>query len=139
MNPSRVALIFGLIAMTAACGDIFGVTWVSQLAIIDQTFASPISVPDSVDAKTDFTVSFSTDGGGCMKGGDTKVTMIDSRTAEIRGYDSRIAHPSSCTANLAFYLHTATLQFAQSGIAVVRLVGAYNDSTITIARAVVVR
>lgn len=129
----------GLVAMTAACSEIFGVKWVSQLAFIDQTFASPISVPDSVDAKTDFTVSFSTDGGGCMMAGDTKVTMIDSRTAEIRGYDSRIEHPTACTADLKFYLHTATLQFAQSGSAIVRLVGAYNDTTITIARPVVVR
>jgi hypothetical protein len=138
-NSTRVALVCGLVAMTAACGAIFGPTYRSQLGYIDQTFPSPISIPDSVAAKTDFTVSFRTSGGGCMKQGDTEVMMIDSRTAEIRPYDDRVVNPTSCTANIEFYSHTATLQFAQSGNATVRLISAYNDSTITITRTVVVR
>jgi hypothetical protein len=135
----RFALAFGLVILISACGEIFGPTYRSQLGYIDQTFSQPISIPDSVAAKTDFTVSFRTSGGGCMKQGDTKVAMIDSRTAEIRPYDDRVVNPTSCTANIEFYSHTATLRFAQSGNATVRLISAYNDSTITITRTVVVR
>jgi hypothetical protein len=122
----------------AACAELFGPVWATRLGSIDQTMGH-LMVPDTVAAGNAFVVSFQTDGGGCNRMGDTQVTMVDSRTAEIRGYDDYQVNPSTCTTILYLFKHTATLQFAQAGISTVRLIGAYNDSTITITRSVVVQ
>ena len=63
---------------------------------------------------------------------------MDSRTAEIPAYDDYEVNPQACTTILQFFHHTATLQFGQAGNGTVRLIGAYNDSTVTITRTVVV-
>jgi hypothetical protein len=121
----------------AACAGLFGPVWASRLGSIDQTLG-PVAVPDTVAVNTSFLVSFTTSGGGCHRMGNTQVTMVDSRTAEIRGYDDYQVNPSVCNAIQYHFHHTATVRFAQAGISTVRLIGAYNDSTITITRAVVV-
>lgn len=130
------ACILGL--SLVACAEIVGPMYASQLASIDESFA-PVTVPDSVAARTDFVVSFHTVGGGCTRVGDTQVTMVDGRTAEVRPFDLHQVNATMCTADIRFLLHTATLRFDQAGIATVRLIGAFNDSTRTITRAVVVR
>ena len=130
------ACVLGL--SLAACAEILGPMYSSKLASIDESF-SPVTVPDSVTARTDFVVSFNTVGGGCTRVGDTQVSMVDSRTAEIRPFDLHQVNATMCTTDIRFLLHTATLQFDQPGIATVRLIGAFNDSTKTITRTVVVR
>ena len=133
------ALFMSCIAvLVAGCADIFGPHYSSHLGQIDTTF-KPISVPDTVAANSDFTVSFYTSGGGCDRDGNTAVTMADARTAEIRGYDERQTNATACVTILSFYLHTATVRFAQTGGATVRVIGASADSTVTYSRVVVVR
>ena len=127
-----------IVSLASACAEIFGPRYDSILGQIDLTF-QPIAIPDTVSAKTDFTVSFYTDGGGCTKVGNTTVSMLDGHTAEVRPYDERQVNPSACTTELRFLPHSATLQFGQPGTGTVRLISAHNDSTITIARTVVVR
>jgi hypothetical protein len=120
----------------AACTALFGPTWAYQPGSIA---IGSIVVPDTVTVRTDFMVTFNTQGGGCTKAGYTKALFLDNLTVEIRPYDSYQVHPSACTTILAIYPHAMALQFGQTGIATLRLIGAYNDSTITITRTVVVR
>ena len=122
----------------AACAELFGPVWATRLGSIDQTLGH-VTVPDTVATNTNFLVSFTTSGGGCDRMGNTQVTMVDSRTAEIRGYDDYQVNPSACVSILYLFHHTSTVQFAHAGISTVRLIGAYNDSTITVTRTVVVQ
>jgi hypothetical protein len=135
------AMVMGVLAVLGltACYEIFGPVWATKLGSIMIDSATSIVIPDSVAVSTDFTVSFQTGGGGCDRAGTTEVKVIDSRTVELRPYDEYQVNPPSCTANILFFRHTATLQFDHTGIATVRLIGAYNDTTKTITKTVVVR
>lgn len=123
---------FGL----AACVGLFGPRWGSRIGIIVD---GSIVVPDTASVGANFVVTFTTSGGGCTKAGWTETRLLDSLTAEIRPYDYYQIDPSACTANLAHFPHAAPVQFGRSGTAAVRVIGAYNDSTITTTRTVIVR
>jgi hypothetical protein len=125
-------LAFGL----AACTELFGPTWASRIgSIVNGTLV----VPDTVAAGATFVVTLNTSGNGCAKAGYTTTLMVDSLTAEIRPYDYQQVNPSACTTIQASFLHADSLQFRRTGIATLRVIGAYNDSTITTTRTVVVR
>ena|ERR1019366_699117 len=138
LDRSKRFAIVAMCSLVAACASIVGPIDALGLGFIVNDSAQPVTVPDSVTASTDFLVSLETSGGGCNRVRNTQVTMVDSRTAEIRPYDYFPVNTPQCPANLLFIHHTATLRFGQPGTATVRLIGQYNDSTITITRTVVV-
>ncbi len=79
------AFACGVVLAITACGEIFGVSYASQLASI----SGDVTMPDTVAVNTDFSVTFATTGGGCSENGTTQVTMIDAHTAEVRPYDQQ--------------------------------------------------
>ena len=139
------------IRLIAACVLGFGMSACTGLTPLEPTTYSlrlgtlwtypplPVTSPDTVAINADFDVSFETTGGGCTKVGTTTVTMADSRTAELRGYDNFIVSSAVCTADLRSLTHHATLRFGQTGAATLHVIGASGDSTITITKTVVVR
>ena len=129
---AAVVFAFGL----AACAELFGPTWGTRIgSIVDGS----IVVPDTAVVGANFVVTLTTRGGGCNKAGYTQILMVDSVTAEVRPYDYYEINPSACTTILASFGHAAPVQFGHAGTATVRVIGAYNDSTITATRTVIVR
>lgn len=83
-----------------------------------------LTAPDTVVAGRPFTVTSYTAGGGCFRPGDTEVTVAGSE-AEVRPFD--LFHDpgphGACTADLAYYPHTATVSLPREGVATLRAVG----------------
>jgi hypothetical protein len=122
--------------LLAACAELFGPAWLPRIgSIVDGTLV----VPDTVAVDATFVVTLHTTGNGCAKAGYTTTFMVDSLSAEIRPYDYHEVNPSACTTIQATFLHADSLQFARTGIATLRVIGAYKDSTIATTRTVVVR
>lgn len=136
VKPMRATSLCVLGILLTACAELFGPTWGTRIGSI---ISGTIVAPDSAAVGADFTVSLKTSGGGCNKAGYTTSTLVDSLTAEIRPYDYYQINPSACTLILATFLHATTVQFPKAGIATLHVIGAYNDSTITTTRTVVVR
>jgi hypothetical protein len=128
-----LVIVWAASVTTSACAQLFGVVWASRLGFIQPDSAV---VPDSVAAGVGFTVAVQTSGGGCNRAGNTVVLMVDAHTAEVRPYDEYEVNPPDCTTNILLFHHSATVQFDQTGTGIVRVIGAYNDSTITITHSV---
>jgi len=142
MKPSRAISICILVSGLAACTGLTPLeptTYALRLGTLWTYPPLPVTSPDTVAVNTDFDVSFETTGGGCTNAGTTTVTMADSRTAEIRGYDYFVVGPAVCTADLRSLSHQANLRFGQAGTATLHVIGASGDSTVTVTRIVVVR
>jgi len=123
----------------AACSELFGPNYALRLGVLEPPAAPLVTVPDTVAASADFDVSVRTSGGGCNDIGTTEVTMVDNRTAEVRPWDYAQVNAKVCNLIYKIFNHHATLRFAKTGIATVRVIGQSGDSTVTIARTVVVR
>jgi len=128
-------LVLGL----SACSTLFGPNHALRLGVLEPPAAPLVTVPDTVAVSTDFDVSVRTSGGGCNDIGTTEVTMVDDRTAEVRPWDYVQLNAKVCNAIYKLFNHHATLRFAKTGTATVRVIGQSGDSTATITRTVVVR
>jgi hypothetical protein len=139
MKPIR--LIAGCLPVLglAACSALFGPNHALRLGVLEPPAAPLVTVPDTVAVSTDFDVSVRTSGGGCNDIGTTEVTMVDDRTAEVRPWDYVQLNAKVCSAIYKIFNHHATLRFAKTGIATVRVIGQSGDSTAAITRTVVVR
>ena len=116
-----------------------------QLALIDFGGGSDtvvFVVPDTVLKSTPFEVTVRSYGGGCIRQGDTEVS-ISANVAEVRPFDSFPVGPQSCTLELRFFTHAATLQFNSAGSATVRVRGrghaGSGDTIVVRERSIVVR
>jgi hypothetical protein len=102
-----------------------------------------VEVPNVVSRGVDLEVAVRTFGGGCISQGDTEVS-ISGRSAEVRPFDVFVTHlpPNyACTSELRYYLHRATLRFAERGLATVRVRGRAHpgDRVIVVAKLVIVQ
>lgn len=79
-----------------------------------------VGVPSTAEPGQPFVVTVITYGGGCIQKGETKVE-VEALRAEVRPYDYDILPTLSanetCTADLRYYEHTATLRFEETGTA----------------------
>jgi hypothetical protein len=139
MTLTRTIAVCSVVLGLSACSALFGPNYALRLGVLEPPAAPLVTVPDTVAASTDFDVSVRTSGGGCNDIGTTEVAMVDERTAEVRPWDYAQVNAKVCTAIYKIFNHHATLRFANTGIATVRVIGQSGDSTITIARTVVVR
>lgn len=136
MKVTRAAAVCILAFGLAACAELFGPTWAPRIgSIVDGSLV----VPDTVAVGAAFVVTLHTTGNGCAKAGYTTTMLVDNVTAEVRPYDYHQVNPSACTTIQATFLHATPVQFGHAGIATLHVIGAYNDSTITTTRTVVVR
>jgi len=102
-------------------------------------FASPqVRIPDTVQARVDFTVSVNTFGGGCFAAGDTEVS-IDGFEAVVSPYDIE-RRRGTCSTVLRVFEHGATIRFEQAGTGFVTIRGrtAPGGGTISVRRAITV-
>ncbi len=83
-----------------------------------------LTAPDTVIVGRQFTVTTFTIGGGCFREGDTEFTS-DEGSAEVRPFDFFLdpGPDGACTADLAYYPHTATFALFRPGVATIRVVG----------------
>jgi hypothetical protein len=139
----RLVLVFAAVAFSACA--LSGGSSERQLAVIDFGGGSDtvvFVVPDTVLKSTPFEVTVRTYGGGCVKQGDTEVSLT-ANVAEVRPFDSFPVGRQSCTLILRLFTHRATLQFNAAGSSTVRVRGrrqAGNADTIVVReRSVVVR
>jgi hypothetical protein len=139
MKLTRTIAVCSVVLALSACSALFSPNYALRLGVLEPPAAPLVTVPDTVAASTDFDVSVRTSGGGCNDIGTTDVTMVDDRTAEVRPWDYAQVNAKICTAIYKIFNHHATLRFAKTGIATVRVIGQSGDSTVTIARIVVVR
>lgn len=88
-----------------------------------------LTAPDTVVAGRPFTITTFTAGGGCFRQGDTE-TAVAGAVAEARPFDLFYdpGPNGACTADLAYYRHTATVTLARPGSATVRVVGTAGRS-----------
>ena len=118
--------------LITACGIISGPTSTADPAmLIYAGDTAVITSPDTVDRGTSFTLRVRTIGGGCTH----EVARTDVRSAgavvEIRPYNlTNRQHGITCTADIYFLEHVATLRFAAAGVGVIRVFGVqYASST----------
>lgn len=83
-----------------------------------------ITVPNTVEAGSDFQISVITYGNGCVTAGDLGVVSTENR-ADVFVYDFTTAdRPGvACTMIFKRLTHTATLRFTTPGAAVIRFWG----------------
>ena len=81
-----------------------------------------MALPDSAHRWQPVTVTITSYGGGCITQGETDVAVGD-LLAVIRPYRYEAVGPVACTAELRIFRHVATVQFAQLGLATVRVIG----------------
>lgn len=89
-----------------------------------------IALPDTVAVGAPAALVVTTQGGGCIRQGETEVEAAP-RAADVRVYDY-FPRPSSdrvCTLDLRGLRHEATLRFTQPGTATVRVHGRRQPST----------
>ena len=77
-------------------------------------------IPDTVTASVPVTITFSTHGGGCHRGGDTEVT-VEARSALVTPYDFVKVGDISCTLIAEQFGHQATITFDEAGTSVITL------------------
>lgn len=126
----EAATLFGLSAIVAltGCRPITGdeIRRERQLGVIRLgQQAVVVEIPNAVSRNTDFSVTVSTFGNGCVDEGDTEVTTSGSH-AEIRPFDIFVTHAPrnySCADILRTHIHGATLRFSQAGLATVHIRG----------------
>jgi hypothetical protein len=92
-----------------------------------------VELPDTVGVGRQFLISVRTFGGGCIRKGDTEVTMRDAALAEVefRPFDYeavRLPPNTVCTADLRYHDHTALVTINRPGPAVVRIIGRSKPS-----------
>ena len=90
-----------------------------------------IILPAAVARGETLIVAVTTYGGGCLKQGDTEV-RVTGLEAQITPYDLATSVPEyPCTADLAFYTHTAELRFTETGEARIQVTGLQkNDQNV---------
>lgn len=103
-----------------------------------------VSVPDTVAAGEEFSVTVQTHGlDGCWRKGETEVEVDRSRMrASVTPYDvDARSEGVACTAAIQEFTHTAVLRFDEAGTASVRVRGRSlpADGEIDVERAVTVR
>jgi len=101
-----------------------------------------VEVPSSATAGTPFTVTVTTYGGGCISE-DVTVVHVDGERADVVPYQ-RIYNPARnvvCTSELRITRRQASVTFASSGTAVVRVIGRAQpaDTLMQVERTVLVR
>ena len=101
-----------------------------------------IALPDTVAVGAPAALVVTTQGGGCIRQGETEVEAAP-RAADVRVYDY-FPRPSSelvCTADIRALAHEATLRFTQPGTATVRVHGrrGYGTVPLVVTRTIVVR
>ena len=77
-------------------------------------------VPDTVTVSVPLTLTFSTNGGGCHRGGDTEVS-VEARSALITPFDFVKVGDIGCPRIANSFEHTATIVFTETGTSVIRL------------------
>ncbi len=100
-------------------------------AILDPTYSEPaiiisygdtaqIAAPDSVARGAPFEVSVETFGGGCTRTTARTEIRITGLVAEIRPYNET-RRGGACTDDILILTHRTSVQFEQSGVALVRV------------------
>ena len=110
------------LALLAAC-SIMGLDDRERLGIIwplEQHYPQVV-VPQSAQAGQPFTVTVTTQGGGCLRIGPTRV-RTRGMNAEVRPYDVH-GGGNVCPTDVRPFEHTATLYFDQPGTATVTFHG----------------
>ena len=91
--------------------------------------SAQVTLPDTAKRLQPITVTITSYGGGCISQGETDVAVSDLQ-AEIRPYRYEVVGPGViCTLELRVFEHVATLQFAKSGTATVRVLGERQPGT----------
>ena len=102
-----------------------------------------VQLPATASVGAPITVTVRTYGGGCIRMGPTW-TSVRGLVAVIEPLDSvvsRLPPNWGCTAELGLLEHEATVQFAESGAATVRILGRREpgDSPLSVERTIVIQ
>lgn len=143
-RPARALLVAGLLAgCDALSPSDAGDELERQPAILafgDDSAA--IALPDTVAVDAPAALVVTTQGGGCIRQGETEVQAAPT-AADVRVYDyfPRPSGNLACTADIRPLLHEATLRFTQRGTATVRVHGRRQPNTgaVVVTRTIVVR
>ena len=123
-------LALAALALLAGCDSAGGGETRVPGELVRNEFDFPaLAVPDTVVVGQQFTATTFTIGGGCYRIGDTEAT-VGNVSAEVRPFDLFLdpGPNGACTADLAYFPHTATFAFRQPGTATVRVVGTAGRS-----------
>ena len=145
MSNSKTLLLLSLIALLGT-----GVTclWEAQFELkrgILEGFNQPVNVtiPDTVPVRTAASVVVRTYGGGCIFAKASEEVSVEGLTAVVEPYDSVNVSCTVHTLEIRQFTHIAVVQFAEHGIATVRVVGQRvsadgTESLMTVERSIVV-
>lgn len=134
----------------AACGQLTGPddpVYEARPSVIAPGFGVGIGTvlaADSVRVGEVLAVVVPTQGGGCVRQGETRVQRLSDFAVEVLPYDSVLARTSNvaCTADLRVLDHAAAVRFYRRGQATLRVRGRGGDYTtdrdIVVERAVTV-
>lgn len=125
----KSALALAALALLTGCDVLSGPDFSEsrQVAalVLSDPYTETLSAPDTVVAGVPFEITVLTVGGGCVKLGDTELS-VEPQMAELRPYD-RVLTPrgenAACTLELTYLPHTVLVTFSEPGRAVVRAVG----------------
>ncbi len=119
-------LVLGTICLLVitACGLLDPTSTAVPAALIFYGDTTVISSPDTVARATPFSVRIRTFAGGCTRETARTDVTVNGLVAEIRPYDLTTSRRGvTCSADLLFLDHVATVEFFEPGIGLLRIVG----------------
>lgn len=138
------------VACTASPTQFDQIVYGARPSVIDTTLfgrrIATVTVADSARVGAPLTVRVPTQGGGCVRQGETRVEPVSDLVVEVQPFDSvpvRMPANVACTLDFRLLTHTAEVRFGRAGTATLRVRGRGPDfqgaREIVLERVVVVR
>ncbi len=139
---SRVLALGAVAILTfggTACGITDSADEVRRVGVIGRVASAEVVVPDTVRAGVEFVVEITTSGVPCDRKGEAEVQYA-AKSVTITPYDY-FQTPENCFSLGVSFVHQATVQFAEPGLASVVILGrerSFEDEVVEVVREVVV-